>query len=113
MHVSQNVHHFVIWYHQPTFEHQERTVIVEVCMTLLGELPVTFQGRITILSNMDVSQLHRTQERGYHGRKRSRNMRESIRDEGVLAFSMNYRDTREEVGYENIPAKLLSTQVEL
>ena len=46
IHFSQNVHYFVIWYHQPTFKYQERSFIVEVCMTLLGELLVTLQGRI-------------------------------------------------------------------
>ena len=52
MHLSQNIDQFVIWYHQPTFEHQERSFIVEVCMTVLGKLPVTLQGRIMLLSDM-------------------------------------------------------------
>ena len=49
MQFYQNIDFFVIWYHQPTFEHQERSFIVEVCMTLLDELPVTPQGRITLV----------------------------------------------------------------
>ena len=53
MDLPQNVHHFVIWYHQLTFEHHERTFIVEVCMTLFGKLLVTHQERITLLSNLD------------------------------------------------------------
>ena len=41
MHLSQNIDHFVIWHHQPTFEHQERFFIVEVYITLLDKLPGT------------------------------------------------------------------------
>ena len=60
MHLSQNIDHFVIWYHQPTFEHQERTFIVEVCMVLFGKLAITLQGRIVLLSDLDISQPCRT-----------------------------------------------------
>ena len=60
MHLSQNIDHFVIWYHQPTFKHQESTFIVEVCMILFGKLVITLQGRIVLLSNLDISQPHRT-----------------------------------------------------
>ena len=56
MHLSQSIDHFVIWYHQPTFEHQESTFIVEVCVFLFGKLAITLQGRITLLSNLDISQ---------------------------------------------------------
>ena len=56
MPLFQNIDHFVIWYHQSTFEHQERTFIVEVCMSLFGKLAITLQGRIMILSNLDISQ---------------------------------------------------------
>ena len=60
MHLSQNIDHFVIWYHQPTFEHQERIFIVEVRMTLFGKLVITLQGRNVLLSNVDISQACRT-----------------------------------------------------
>ena len=60
MHFSQNIDHFVIWYHQPTFEHQERTFIVEICIILFGKLVITLQERITLLSDLDISQPLRT-----------------------------------------------------
>ena len=60
MHLSQNIDYFVICYHQPTFEYHERSFIVEVCMTLLGELPVTPQGKIALLSDVDFGQPRRT-----------------------------------------------------
>ena len=60
MHLSQSIDHFVIWYHQHTYEHQERTFKVEVCMTLFGKLAITCQGRIVLLSDIDISQLSRT-----------------------------------------------------
>ena len=41
MDLSQNISHFVIWYRQPTFEHQEWSFIVEIFMTLFGKLLVT------------------------------------------------------------------------
>ena len=54
MHLSQNIDYFVIWYHQPTFEHQESTFIVEVHMILFGKLAITPQGRIALLSNFEI-----------------------------------------------------------
>ena len=41
MHLSQNIDPLIIWYHQPTFEHQESTFIVEICMILFGKLAIT------------------------------------------------------------------------
>ena len=113
IHFSQNVHHFVNWYYQSIFEHQERSFKVEVYMTLLGEVPVTYQGRIALLSDVDAGQPCRTSWRGHQGRKRSKNAREGIRDKMVLSFGMNDGDTWEEVGQESSLAKLLSTQVGL
>ena len=98
MHLFQNIRDFVNWYYQPTFEHQERSIIVEVCMTFFGKLLVTLQRRVAILSDVDVSQPHRTRGRGHQGRKRIRHMRENIKNKMVLAFGMNEGDTREKVG---------------
>ena len=96
MHLFQNIGYFVIWLHQPTFEYQERSFIVEACMALLGELPVAPQGKIALMSEVDFGQPRRTRWRGHQGRKRSRNAREGIRDKVVLAFGMNDGDTKEE-----------------
>ena len=60
MHLSQNIDHFAIWYHQPTFEHQERSFIVEVCMNLFGKLVINVQGKIALPNNVDIGQLHST-----------------------------------------------------
>ena len=113
MYLSKIVHLFVIWYHQPTFEHQERTIIVEIYMILFGKLLVNHQGKIALVSNEDVGQPRRTRRRGHQGRKKSRNVREGIRDKMVLTFGMNDTDTRKKADQESSPAKLPSTQVGL
>ena len=110
MYISQNIDHFVIWYHQSAFGHQKRTFI-EVWMTLLGEFLVTLQGRTALLSDVDVGQPRRSRWKNHYGRNRKRNMREGIRDKMVLFFGMNYGDAREELSQESNPVKLPSTQV--
>ena len=69
MHLSQNTWHFFVLYHQPTFEHQDRSFIVEVFMTLFGELPVSLKRKIALLSDVEVSQPLRARHRGSQGRK--------------------------------------------
>ena len=61
----QNICHFVIWYHQPNLEHQDRSFIVEVDITILGELLVTLQVSIALLSDVGVSQPRRARRRGH------------------------------------------------
>ena len=113
MHLSQNIYYFVTWYHQPTFKRQERAFTVKIYITLLVKVPVTCQGRIALLSDVIVNQPCRTRWKGHQGRKRSRIVREGIRDKMVLFFGENNGDTQAEVGQESSPAKLLSTQVGL
>ena len=60
MHLFQNIDHFVIWYHQSTFEHQEGTLIVEVCTILFGKLTITLEGKNVLLSDLDIGQPRRT-----------------------------------------------------
>ena len=42
MHLSQNINHFVIWYCQPTFEHQESTLTLNRICSLLRVFLVAF-----------------------------------------------------------------------
>ena len=69
MHLSCNVWNFVFWYHQLTFEHWDWSFVVEVLMTLFGELLVTPQRTIALLSEVGVSQQRWARFRGSQGRK--------------------------------------------
>ena len=113
MHLSQDICHLVVWQSQPTLEHQERSFIVKVLVTLFGELLVTLQGRIVLLRDVDISQTCRARFSGHQSRKRSINMRQGIRYKMVFLFSMNNEDNRKEVRQESSPLKLLPTQVGL
>ena len=82
-------------------------------MILFVNFAITLQGRITLLSDLDIGQPHRTRLRVHQGRKGSKKMREGIRDKMVLSFGINNGDTREKFGSKSSQVKLLSTQVGL